>query len=200
MAWLTSKEFCDTFKITKCTLKSWKDSDKIKYKKLSSAKYLYSDEVLSGDTTSDRINVCYARVSSSGQKDDLGHQVQLLKDYVNQSGELNGEMFKEIASGMNENRPEFNKMLKLITERKVKRVYITYKDRLTRFGYGYFETLFRMYDTELVVLNNINETTYQEELTADLIAIIHHFSMKMYSHRRKELNILKKSLQNGQEK
>ena len=195
MAWLTSKEFCETFKITKWTLKSWKDSGKIQFKKLSSAKFLYSDSILGDDAVDDRINVCYARVSGSGQKDDLTQQVQLLKDFVNQSGQINGLVLQEVASGMNENRNELNKLIRMVSERKVKTVYITYKDRLTRFGYGYFETLFKLYDTQIVVLNNINESSYQEELTADLIAIIHHFSMKVYSHRRKELNKLKRSLQ-----
>ena len=37
--------------------------------------------------------------------------------------------------------------------------------------------------------------TYEQELTEDLISIVHHFSMKSYSHRRK-LNKIRKDLEN----
>jgi predicted site-specific integrase-resolvase len=65
-------------------------------------------------------------------------------------------------------------------------VFISFRDRLSRFGFDYFKNLFAKYNTEIKVLDEFEETnkTFQEELTEDLIAIIHHFSMKLYSNRR----------------
>ena len=84
----------------------------------------------------------------------------------------------------------------MIKEYKVNKVYISYKDRLTRFGYGYFEHLFKLFNTEIVVVNLTSEEDFQQELTQDFISILHHFSMKLYSNKRKELKELKKSLEN----
>ena len=61
------------------------------------------------------------------------------------------------------------------------------KDRLTRFGYGYLENLFKHFGTKIVHINSSSEEDFQQELTEDIISIIHHFSMKMYSNRRKIL-------------
>ena len=97
---------------------------------------------------------------------------------------------------MNEKREKFNELLDMVINNEVDTVYVTHKDRLTRFGYEYFETIFKKFNTKIVILNNvINEKNFQQELTEDLISIIHHFSMKMYSNKRKQLNEIKKQLE-----
>lgn len=96
---------------------------------------------------------------------------------------------------MNENRKGFNELLDLVISGKVYKVFVTYKDRLTRFGFDYFRKFFRKFGTEIVVLNEDKEVSFEDELVQDLISIIHHFSMKMYSHRRKQLTELKKELE-----
>lgn len=45
-----------------------------------------------------------------------------------------------------------------------------------------------------MVLNATTEEDFQSELINDLISIIRHFSMKLYSNRRKELKYLEKKL------
>ena len=96
---------------------------------------------------------------------------------------------------MNEDRIQLNKLIDKVLNNEVDTIFITYKDRLTRFGYKYFENLFNKFNTNIVVMNNkINEEDYENELTEDLISIIHHFSMKMYSNRRKQLKEIEKSL------
>ena len=97
---------------------------------------------------------------------------------------------------MNESRKDLNELIKLVIENKVSKVFVSYKDRLTRFGYNYFEYIFKEFETEIEVINLIKEEDFQTELTQDLVSIIHHFSMKMYSNRRKQLNNLKKLLIN----
>ena len=96
---------------------------------------------------------------------------------------------------MNENRNELNKLIDDVINNKIQKIFITYKDRLTRFGFDYFKNIFNKHNCEIIVLNNkIDETAFEEELTKDLIDIIHHFSMKMYSHRRQQLKQIEKEL------
>jgi predicted site-specific integrase-resolvase len=97
---------------------------------------------------------------------------------------------------MNEDRPKFNELINLVTDSKVDKIFISYKDRLTRFGFRYFEKLFKKYNTEIIVLNLTSEEDFQDELVNDFISIINHFSMKMCSSKRKELDILKNKLKN----
>jgi len=99
-----------------------------------------------------------------------------------------------ICSSHEEARKEFNDLLKLVFEYKINKIFISYKDRLTRFGYNYFETIFTYFGTKIEIVNLTKEEDFQTELTQDLISIIHHFSMKMYSNRRKELSKLTKCL------
>lgn len=88
-------------------------------------------------------------------------------------------------------------MLDEITDFKIKRVYITYKDRLTRLSFDTFKSLFEKYGCEIIALNEIDdEKTIEKEMFEELIALLHCFSMKMYSNRRKEkLNLIKKELE-----
>ena len=84
----------------------------------------------------------------------------------------------------------------MVINNEINKIFIAYKDRLTRFGFDYFFNLFKKFDVEIVTLNNpIDEVNLEQELTEDLISIIHHFSMKMYSNRRKKLKEIQKELE-----
>ena len=192
--YLTTKEVSQLFKVHTLTIQRWRKSGKLSFKQISPKKFLYkkSDvlKLLGEEQTncSNKINVCYCRVSTTKQKQDLEKQKQILRDYCNSNGIIIHQVYSDIASGMNENRTEFNKLIKEVIQGNINKVYITYKDRLTRFGFDYFKNLFEYYNTKIIVLNNnINQETMEQELTEDLISIIHHFSMKMYSNRRKQL-------------
>lgn len=86
----------------------------------------------------------------------------------------------------------------LVLEGEVDTIYVSYKDRFTRFGFGYLESICSKLGTKIVVVNSTSEEDFQTELTQDLISIIHHFSMKMYSNRRKEIKELEKSLKSDE--
>jgi putative resolvase len=200
MNYKSSKETCNLLHISKQTLKHWKDIGKLKFIKLSSYKYLYDiDSILGSSDREPRINVIYARVSNYKQINDLRQQTTLLAQFMVNNGVKPDMIFEDIASGMNENRTNFNKLIQLIIERKVDKVYISYKDRLTRFGFEYFVNLFSLFGTSIEIVNLTKEEDFQHELTEDLISIIHHFSMKMYSNRRKVFKEISKKFQEGNE-
>jgi len=68
----------------------------------------------------------------------------------------------------------------------IQRVFVNYKDRLTRFGFKYIETVCKASGTEIVVVpSEIKKKSVQEELAEDLCAVIHSFSGKLYGMREK---------------
>ncbi len=190
MNYVSAKEAKRLLQVNGTTLKVWKDSGRLKYKKLSEKKILYDVDsvLLSLDTEHKRRNIIYARVSNTKQKNDLDNQIEMIKSYCISHGIEVDAIYKEIASGMNENRKELNMLIDEVISGNVQTVFISFRDRLSRFGFDYFKNLFAKYNTEIKILDEFEETnkTFQEELTEDLISIIHHFSMKLYSNRRKK--------------
>lgn len=200
MNYVTSKEIKQQLQISGVTLMQWKNSGKIQYKKLSDKKILYDLDSLNATTENSNNlnvkNVIYARISSSGQKDDLNNQIEIVKNYMLNNGIKVDDIYYDIASGMNENRKSFNELLEQVFKREIKNVYITFKDRLSRFGFNYFKSIFNYFGTNIIILDNQEESnkTYQQELTEDLIAIIHSYSMKLYVNRKKKLKEIEKIL------
>lgn len=194
----SAAETREIFKITSQTLNNWRRNGQIKYNQINSRNILYDiDSVNSfAPEKSPRINIVYSRVSQAKQKEDLKKQTQILVDYANANGYKTDKIYEEIASGMNENRRKLNEVIDLVVNNRVNKVFITYKDRLTRFGFGYFESVFKRFNTEIVVLNEENTTTFEEEMVQDLVSIIRYFSMKMYSNRRRLLKKVQKEIEN----
>ena len=194
MNYVTSKEIKQLFHISAVTLMNWKNTGKIQYKKLSDKKILYDIDSIdkSVDNETQKLNtknVIYVRVSTSGQKEDLNNQIEVIKNYMLNNGIKPDNIYSDIASGMNENRKQFNNLLEQIFKREINTVYITFKDRLSRFGFNYFKQIFNYFGTNIVILDEQEETnkTYQQELIEHLLAIIHTYSLKLYTNRKKKL-------------
>jgi predicted site-specific integrase-resolvase len=84
----------------------------------------------------------------------------------------------DIGSGLNDDRKEFKKILKLVTERKISRIVVVYPDRLTRFGFKILEEICKAHNCEILVLNK-EDKTIEQELMEDLISILVSFSEKL---------------------
>lgn len=190
--YLSAKQVKDLYQITSQTLYNWRKTGKIRFKILPSGRFVY----LSNEDVSpiQRKNVIYTRVSNTKQKDDLIRQQQILRQYMTANGIIVDKEYSDIASGMNESRKGFTNLLKDCSNGNINTVYITYKDRLVRFGFNTIENLLKLYNVNIVVINATKEEDFQQELTQDLISIIHHFSMKMYSNRRKILKELQEKI------
>jgi predicted site-specific integrase-resolvase len=132
----------------------------------------------------------YARVSSADQKESLERQRQKLVEYAKSKGYQGIEVIEDIASGLNENREGLNKLFKLVTERQIEAVFITYKDRLTRFGFKYLEAFFSSYGCRIEAVDPEEVKEPQQELVEDLIAIVTSFAGKIYgarSHKKRKV-------------
>jgi putative resolvase len=93
-----------------------------------------------------------------------------------------------VGSGLNENRKGFLKLLEMVAERKVSKVIVAYKDRLTRFGFETLRKMFQAFGTEIEVI--YSEENPREELVEDLITVVSHFAGKLYgmrSHKYEEV-------------
>jgi predicted site-specific integrase-resolvase len=122
-------------------------------------------------------NIVYARVSSSENKSNLESQAKRITEFCNAKGWIPNEVVKEIASGVNDNRPKLNKILK---EQKATRIIIEHKDRLTRFGFNYIKNLLK--DCEIVIINPTEEN--EKDLMQDFVSIITSFFARIYGYRR----------------
>jgi putative resolvase len=137
----------------------------------------------------ERVVVGYARVSSTTQKDDLERQKQLLHSYAKDKGYGEIQILSDVGSGLNEERKGFLELLEMVAERKVSKVIVAHKDRLTRFGFETLRKLFQAFGTEIEVIDSEGKTP-QEELVEDLMTIVSHFAGKLYgmrSHKYKEV-------------
>lgn len=197
MKWLSSAEIRKELNLTPQALYALRKSGKLEYKEITKGFYRY---LLPEDfrEIKDKNVAIYARVSTPKQKKDLENQLSLLKQFINANGYIVKEdyVFSDIASGMNENRKNLNKLLSCIKDGEISSLYITNKDRLTRFGFGYFKEFCSLYGVEIIEINETEDKSFEAELSEDLIAIIHHFSMKFYGKRKKLLNSLKEILEN----
>jgi predicted site-specific integrase-resolvase len=202
---MNAKEVKKILGITQPTLSKYAREGRIKFTKINDYFYFYdSDSVyaLIGNkkNVSERMIVSYARVSTVSQKDQLVSQSQRIYDSTISRGLKLDKQYEDIKSGMDFNRNGFKELLKNVVQNKIELIVIENKDRLMRFNFETLEYIFSLYGTKILVLNDIIENkTYEKELTQDLISIIHYFTMKSYSHRRK-LNKLRKEIENDNTK
>ena len=195
--WLSSIEYQKRYNISPQLFYLWRTTGKLQTKELVKNHHLvWVEDELSNDS---RVVAVYGRVSTSKQKQDLSNQIDVLKKYVISNGS-NPKVFSDIGSGMNEKRPGLISLMNEITQNKISKVVISHKDRLTRFGFGYLETIFKMYNTEIEIINLEDDKSFQEELTEDLIAIIHQFSMKFYGKRKNQVINFSKQLKETKDK
>lgn len=119
----------------------------------------------------------YARVSSHDQKDDAQRQLNRLRDYAAAKGYKVTAEVMEIASGLNDQRPRFSRLL---TDTAVQTILVEHKDRATRFGYQYIALLLEAQGRRIEV---INETDTQDELVDDFVALITSMAARIYGRR-----------------
>ena len=200
---MKAKEVKKILGITQYTLYRYLKEGKVKLaSKLSKTDYNYDDDsiyALIGQKSQkkNKLIISYARVSTQNQKKQLEEQKQRIYDSCISRGLKLDKQFSDIKSGMSSDRKEFQEVLRMIIQGEVELLVIENKDRLVRFGYEILEQIFKYFGCKILVLNDILENkSYEQELTEDLISIIHYFSMKNYSHRRK-LNKLRKELESN---
>ena len=147
--------------------------------------YLKDNNMYEEDKLNKR-DVIYARVSSHDQQKngDLDRQALFLTERVNDL--INPLILKEVGSGLNDKRKNLNKLIQMVMNDEVNRVFVTYKDRLTRFGFNYLNSIFEVKGVPIIVVKDVSkQKNVQEELVEDMMSLIASFSGKLYGLRSK---------------
>lgn len=165
------------------TILSWKSRNLIDFKTSPTGQILY-DVSSYIDNTIVKRRICYCRVSSNHQKDDLQRQIQFLKNSF-----PDFEIVYDIGSGLNFKRKNFLKIIDDIILSKVETLVVAHKDRLCRFGYDLVKYLADKHNCKIIIVKE-EKLSPQEEIVIDLTSIIHSFSTKLYGFRKYKLSQL----------
>jgi predicted site-specific integrase-resolvase len=136
-----------------------------------------------------RRSIAYARVSSRDQKADLERQKQMLELYCASHG-WTFEVIADLGSGMNYQKKGLKRLLDDVLAGQVARIVLTHKDRLLRFGAELIIAICQAKDTEVVIINHGEDSTFEEELAGDVLEVMTVLSARLDgggSHKNKQL-------------
>lgn len=181
--------------VSKSTLHRWDKNNKLKPIKTVGGhrRYKLSDlelfigKVNNTDIGAENRTVIYSRCSTSDQKShgDLDRQSQRNLEYCVKHKYKVEHVIKDIGSGLNDKRIGFMKLCDLVIQKKIDKVVIENKDRLTRFQFNLIEKFFNSYNVEIEISNK-KELTEDEELVNDLMMLMASFTGRVYSKRAQE--------------
>ena len=190
-------EFSEKVGVSISTLQRWDRTNVLKSRRTPTNQRYYTDEDLNkvlnleAGTESKRKNVGYCRVSTQEKKKSLENQKEFVSVYSLSHGVILDEIYTDIESGLNYKRENWNKLLKQVEANEIDKIYVTYKDRFVRFGYEWFEEFCASHGTEIIILNQ-KQTSPEEELTEDLLSILHEFSERNYKFKKYKTEINEK--------
>ena len=190
-------EFSKILGVSAQTLRNWDKKGKLHPHHTSSNGYRYHsheqlNQVMNIKPNLDRIVIGYCRVSSNKQKDDLERQIENMKLYLIAQGKP-FKIISDIGSGINYKKKGLQELIKLISQNKVEKVVVLYKDRLLRFGFELVEYIASLHNCDIEIIDN-TEKTEQQELVEDLVKIITVFSCKLQGKRANKAKKLVKEL------
>jgi len=192
---LRPKEVCQRLGISYPTLARWVREGKIRAVRTAGGKYRIPESevrrIAEGLPVSKEVRaVIYARVSSPSQRGDLEGQIQYLTQYCSSRGYRVVDVLSDIASGLKADRKGLLKLLDYVINRQIDVVVVTYRDRLTRFGFEYLEYLFRQYGVRVEAILGDEPKDSRQELVEDLIEIVNSFAGKFYGLRSRRKRML----------
>jgi len=182
-------EASDILGVSISTLRRWESAGKLIPDRTAAGHRRYQlDKIKPGflhATGEERRTVAYARVSSHDQKEDLERQKQVLELYCARQG-WTFEIISDLGSGMNYHKKGLKRLLDDLVEGRVGRLVITHKDRLLRFGAELVFAICEAKGVEVVILNQGEDTTFEEDLAKDVLEIITVFSARLYGSRSRK--------------
>jgi len=192
---LRPKEVCQRLGISYSTLSRWVREGRIRAVRTAGGVFRVPESevrrVAEGLPISKEVRaVIYARVSSSDQKSDLERQVEYLTRYCSFKGYRVVDVLSDVASGLKTDRKGLLKLFNYVINRQVDVVVVTYRDRLTRFGFEYLEHFFKQFGVRIEVVFGEEPKDAYQELVGDLIEIVTSFAGRLYglgSRKKKKL-------------
>lgn len=175
----TTGEVADLFQVSTKTIQKWDNKGILNFErsptnrrvlpKETLIEYLKSKNMFYEDESNSKRDVIYARVSSYGQPKQVVLDRQV--DYIlsNRADLKNVLILKEIGSSLDSKRKKLLKLIDMILNDEVNRIFITHKERLTGFGFEYIEAICKHHDVEIIVMQSEQDNKLAEqELEEDI--------------------------------
>src|SRR5260370_30432206 len=156
----------------------WWKAGKLPGRQMDTGTILVEPKAAASSSRAQRVAI-YARVSSAEKPGKLESEAERLAAYCAARGYQVAKVVKEVGSGVNDARP---RLLALLDDQSVSLIVVEHKDRLTRFGFRYLDTLLKAQGRAIEVVNQAENGT--EDLLADLTAIVYSFCARLYGQRR----------------
>lgn len=156
-------EFSKILGVSAQTLRNWDKNGELHPHHTFTNRYRYYlheqlNQVMDVTPNLNRITIGYCRVSSHKQKDDLERQIENVKLYLTAKGQP-FEIISDIGSGINYKKKKgLKELIKLITQNKVEKVVVLYKDRLLRFGFELVEYIASLYNYDIEIVDSTEKT------------------------------------------
>jgi predicted site-specific integrase-resolvase len=190
--YIRPEEACRLLKVTTRTLFNCESKGTIKCIRTKGGhhRYLLADVLKKSgkEEKTPKRNICYCRVSTWSQKEDLERQVEYFRDKY-----PDHEIVKDTGSGLNFKRKGFNSILDSAIQGHIGEIVVTHKDRLCRFGFELIERIVGTYSKGKIVVLDQEKTSPEKELVNDLLSIITVFSSRLYGLRS---HALKRKIKN----
>ena len=186
------KEFGNLIGRTTKTLQKWdRDGILTAYRSITNRRYYTHEQYLEVTRRKSEIKkvITYCRVSSTGQKNDLISQRNAVETFCLKAGKEVHEKLEDIGSGLNYKRKNFLKLMEMVEQGNISEIIIAHKDRLVRFGFEWFDKFCKDHGVKILVMN-ADSLSPEEEMTKDLLSIIHCFSSRLYGLRKYKKKII----------
>lgn len=182
-------EAAEALGVSVTTLRRWEASGKLVADHTAGGHRRYDLAKLKPDLfraeADTRRTIAYARVSSYDQQDDLARQKHVLERYCARQG-WPFEVIADRGSGMNSHKKGLKRLLSCMLAGEVGRLVITHKDRLLRFGAELVFGICQAKQVEVVILNQGEDTTCEEDLAKDVLEMLTVFSARLYGSRSRK--------------
>jgi predicted site-specific integrase-resolvase len=180
------------------TLQRWDRQGILKaHRSITDRRYYTHDQYLSvtGQKLKKRKLITYCRVSSAGQKKDLISQKKAVESFCLAAGKVIDEKLEDVGSGLNYRRKRLVQLMEMVERGEVSEIVIAHKDRLVRFGFEWFEKFCNDHGVSILVMN-ADALSPEQEMTKDLLSIIHCFSSRLYGLRKYKKKIIEMAKNN----
>jgi len=176
---MKAKEVLNLLGISRSTLSKYVKQGKIKATKLFSGRYEYDDDSVYAllGKGGPRKNVIYVRVFSEPKGKELKKQIELVNQYCLSQGIIIEDIYQDIGSGLDLERPEFLRLVNEVLNYKIKKIFVLSQFRFSLFGFNFFKQLFKYFGVQLISLNQ-KENFYfsEEEVYKEVIYFLNFFS------------------------
>ena len=187
---LSIKQAANQLGVSVSTLRRWDETGVLVAQRTPKGHRRYDLSKINPNLTRNKVEqqrktIAYARVSSHDQKPDLQRQIEILELYCSAQG-WSFEVINDLGSGMNYHKKGLKRLLDDILDNKIDRLVLTHKDRLLRFGAELVFALCEARQVEVVIINQGENLSFEEELAQDVLEIITVFSARLYGSPSKK--------------